>query len=40
MRCIIVDDEKSARFIIRQLCKKAGGLEVVEEFSSGIEAIF
>ena len=39
MRCIIVDDEKSARFIIRQLCKKAGGLEVVEEFSSGIEAI-
>tara|TARA_B110000285_G_scaffold154017_1_gene171838 strand:- start:141 stop:854 length:714 start_codon:yes stop_codon:yes gene_type:complete len=39
MRCIIVDDEKSARFIIRQLCKKAGGLEVVEEFSNGIEAI-
>ncbi|GAB7258063.1 LytR/AlgR family response regulator transcription factor [Polaribacter sp. OB-PA-B3] len=38
MNCIIIDDDASARLIIRQLCKETD-LEVIEEFSSAIDAI-
>ncbi|AUC86013.1 DNA-binding response regulator [Polaribacter sp. ALD11] len=38
MNCIIIDDDASARLIIRQLCKNTK-LIVKEEFSSAIEAI-
>lgn len=39
MNCIIIDDELTARTIINQLCSKAEGLNVLEEFSNAIEAI-
>ncbi|QTE21761.1 LytR/AlgR family response regulator transcription factor [Polaribacter cellanae] len=38
MNCIIIDDDASARLIIRQLCKQTK-LKVKEEFSSAIDAI-
>jgi DNA-binding LytR/AlgR family response regulator len=38
MNCIIIDDDTSARLIIRQLCKNSN-LVVKEEFSSAVEAI-
>ena len=38
MNCIIIDDDASARLIIKQLCKNTE-LVVKEEFSSAIEAI-
>ena len=38
MNCIIIDDDASARLIIKQLCKDTE-LVVKEEFSSAIEAI-
>lgn len=38
MNCIIIDDDVSARLIIKQLCKETD-LEIIEEFSSAIEAI-
>jgi DNA-binding LytR/AlgR family response regulator len=38
MNCIIIDDDTSARLIIRQLCKQTN-LIVKEEFSSAVEAI-
>ena len=39
MNCIIIDDDATARIIIKQLCKKSELIEVEEEFSSAIEAI-
>lgn len=39
MNCIIVDDEATARAIIRQLCTNVNGLNVVEEFSNAIQAM-
>jgi len=39
MNCIIIDDELTARTIINQLCSKAEGVVVLEEFSNAIEAI-
>lgn len=39
MNCIIVDDEATARAIVAQLCKSVEDLDVIEEFSSAIEAI-
>ena len=39
MNCIIVDDEAAARAIVGQLCSSIPELEVIEEFSSAIEAI-
>lgn len=39
MNCIIIDDELTARTIISQLCSKAEGLVVLEEFSNAIDAI-
>ena len=38
MNCIIIDDDASARLIIKQLCKNTK-LVVKEEFSSAIDAI-
>lgn len=38
MNCIIIDDDASARLIIRKLCESTE-LVVIEEFSSAIEAI-
>lgn len=39
MNCIIVDDESSARAIVRQLCGKFPDLDVIEEFDNAIDAI-
>ncbi|UAM98131.1 LytTR family DNA-binding domain-containing protein [Polaribacter litorisediminis] len=39
MNCIIVDDDATARLIIKQLCSKSEQVQVLEEFSSAIEAI-
>lgn len=39
MNCIIIDDEATARAIVRQLCSKIPGLDVIEEFDNAISAI-
>jgi DNA-binding LytR/AlgR family response regulator len=39
MDCIIIDDDATARLIIHQLCKRSDQLNVIEEFSSAIDAI-
>lgn len=39
MKCIIVDDEATARAITKQLCKKIEMLTIVEEFDNAIDAI-
>ena len=39
MNCIIIDDEDSARAIIKQLCSSLSDLDVVQEFENAIEAI-
>ncbi len=39
MKCIIVDDEKLAREIIKALCKEFKNLEIVDDFSNAIQAI-
>jgi len=39
MNCIIIDDEKLARVIIKTLCNEIDTLIVLEEFSNAIEAI-
>lgn len=39
MNCIIIDDEATARAIIRQLCSKADSLRVLDEFPNAIQAI-
>jgi DNA-binding LytR/AlgR family response regulator len=39
MKCIIVDDEATARAITRQLCKKIEELVIEEEFDNAIGAI-
>lgn len=39
MNCIIIDDEETARVIIRQLCSKTDNLHVIEEFSNAISAL-
>ena len=39
MNCIIVDDQDSARLVVRQLCDGINDLDIIEEFSSAIEAI-
>lgn len=39
MNCIIVDDEATARLIVNQLCATIPDLDVIDEFSSAIEAI-
>ena len=39
MKCIIVDDELTARSIIAKLCSDVNDLIVVEEFPNAIQAI-
>lgn len=39
MKCVIIDDEKTARMAITKLCERIGGLEVVGEFESPVEVI-
>ncbi|NJB83117.1 LytR/AlgR family response regulator transcription factor [Wenyingzhuangia aestuarii] len=39
MNCIIIDDEATARLVIRQLCKQVDSLNIVGEFPDAIEAI-
>ncbi|SDS47529.1 two component transcriptional regulator, LytTR family [Polaribacter sp. KT25b] len=39
MVCIIIDDDATARLIIKQHCLKSQSINVLEEFSSAIDAI-
>jgi DNA-binding LytR/AlgR family response regulator len=39
MNCIIIDDEKMARVIIKTFCNEIEDLHILHEFSSAIEAI-
>tara|TARA_B110001454_G_scaffold11083_1_gene10273 strand:+ start:613 stop:1323 length:711 start_codon:yes stop_codon:yes gene_type:complete len=39
MNCIIIDDEKMARVIIKTFCNKIDDLHILDEFSNAIEAI-
>lgn len=39
MKCIIVDDEATARAIMEQLCSNFPELEVVEQFPNALEAL-
>jgi len=39
MNCISIDDEKTARAIIEQLCAQVENIKIVEEFSNAIDAI-
>jgi DNA-binding LytR/AlgR family response regulator len=39
MDCIIIDDEKMARVIIKTLCEKVNSLKIVSEFSNAMQAI-
>ncbi|OUR98353.1 DNA-binding response regulator [Flavobacteriales bacterium 33_180_T64] len=39
MNCIIIDDEATARAIIRQLCSNIDSLNVLEEFPNALQAI-
>jgi DNA-binding LytR/AlgR family response regulator len=39
MNCIIIDDEKIARVIIRTLCNQIDSLKILEEFTDAIGAI-
>ena len=39
MKCIIVDDEKLAREIIKTLCKEFNNLDIIDDFSNAIQAI-
>lgn len=39
MKCIIIDDEATARMITHQLCKQVDDLEVVAQFEDAIQAI-
>lgn len=38
-KCLIVDDDITARVIVNKLCKDSEKVEVVEEFSNAIDAI-
>ena len=39
MNCIIIDDENTARAIVKQLCSKILELDLIEEFDNAIDAI-
>ena len=39
MNCIIIDDEETARVIIRTLCDEIGNLTIIDEFPNAIQAI-
>lgn len=38
-KCLIIDDDSTARLIVKQLCEQSKELEVVQEFPDAIEAI-
>ncbi|CAA0194947.1 LytR/AlgR family response regulator transcription factor [Tenacibaculum maritimum] len=39
MNCIIIDDEKLARTVIKTLCKEMKSLQIVDEFPNALQAI-
>jgi len=39
MKCLIIDDDATARIIVNKLCSNIDDIEVVKEFSNAIEAI-
>lgn len=39
MKCLIIDDDATARLIVRQLCEGTDGIEIIEEFSNAIDAM-
>lgn len=39
MKCLIIDDDATARLIVRQLCDGFDTLTIVDEFSNAIDAI-
>ncbi|WP_299060863.1 LytTR family DNA-binding domain-containing protein [uncultured Polaribacter sp.] len=39
MNCIIIDDEKMARVILKTLCDEVNSLNVVDQFSNAMQAI-
>ena len=39
MKCIIIDDEKTARVILKTLCNEIRSLKVLEDFPDAIQAI-
>ncbi len=39
MKCLIIDDDATARMIVNKLCSNIDDIEIVEEFSSAIDAI-
>ena len=39
MNCIIIDDEKMARVILKTLCNEVKSLNVIDEFSNAMQAI-
>ena len=39
MKCVVVDDESSARAITAGLCDRAGVFSLVDKFSNGVDAI-
>ncbi len=39
MKSLIIDDDATARLIVKKLCASVDNIEVVEEFSNAIEAI-
>lgn len=39
MKCLIIDDDATARLIVRQLCEGFNDITIVEEFSNAIDAM-
>ncbi len=39
MKCLIIDDDSTARVIVRKLCSTEENIEILEEFSNAIEAM-
>lgn len=39
MKCIIIDDEKTARMALKKLCEKTGSIDVVNEFENPADAL-
>lgn len=39
MKCIIIDDESTARFILKNLCKKIKNLKIEKEFENAYSAL-
>lgn len=39
MKCLIIDDDATARLIVRQLCEGFDSITIVEEFSNAIDAM-